>query len=214
MTIHFFGSKDKSMRTFPLLCRCLFLITLSLVFGSACRGQQSASAPQPEYSPTATIKDIMDAIVDPSADVVWESVQTIVTPAGVDERSPKTDEEWTNVRRGAIRVVEGTNLLMMPGRHVARPGEKSETPGVELEPEEIEANINKDRAQWNRLAKGLYDTSMEALKAIDAKDANALIDIGGRMDMACENCHTAYWYPNQPLPPADDPRFKGITPNK
>ena len=86
--------------------------------------------------------------------------------------------------------------------------------GARLEPEVIEANINKDRAQWNKLAKGLYDTSMEALKAIDAKDAQALVDIGGRMDMACENCHMTYWYPNQPLPPTDDPRFKGITPNK
>jgi hypothetical protein len=202
------------MRKLLLLCLCLFLVFLSLVSASACRGQQPASDPQPEYSPTATIKDIMDAIVDPSADVVWESVQTIVTPAGVDERQPRTDEEWAAVRRGAIRVVEGTNLLMMPGRHVARPHEKSETPGVELEPEEIEANINKDRAQWNKLAKGLYDTGMEALKAIEAKDVNALIDIGGRIDMACENCHMTYWYPNQPLPPADDPRFKTITPNK
>ena len=203
------------MRKLLLLCLCLFLVTLSLVVGSACRGQQTAAAfPQPEYAPTATIKDLMVSIIDPSADVVWESVQTIVTPAGVDERMPRTDEEWANVRGGALRVVEGTNLLMMPGRRVARPGEKSETPGVELEPEEIEANINKDRAQWNRLAKGLHDTSMEALKAIEARDVNALIDIGGRMDMSCENCHATYWYPNQPLPPADDPRFKEITPNK
>ena len=202
------------MRKSLLLGLTLLLVVLSVVFGSACRGQQQASAPQPEYAPTATIKDIMDAIIDPSADVVWESVQTIVTPAGTDERMPKTDEEWAAVRRGALRVVEGTNLLMMPGRHVARPHEKSETPGVELEPEEIEANINKDRAQWNKLAKGLYETSMEALKAIEAKDVNALIDIGGRMDMSCENCHMAYRYPNQPLPPADDPRFKTLTPNK
>ena len=201
------------MRKPLLLSLNLLLVVLSVVLGSACRGQQ-ASAPQPEYAPTATIKDIMDAIIDPSADVVWESVQTIVTPAGTDERMPKTDEEWAAVRRGALRVVEGTNLLMMPGRHVARPHEKSETPGVELEPEEIEANLNKDRAQWNKLAKGLYETGMEALKAIEAKDVSSLIDIGGRMDMACENCHMTYWYPNQPLPPADDPRFKTITPNK
>jgi hypothetical protein len=202
------------MRKPVLLCMTLFLVALSVAFWSACGSQQPASAPQPEYAPTATIKDIMDAIIDPSADVVWESVQTIVTPAGTDERMPKNDEEWAAVRRGALRVVEGTNLLMMPGRHVARPHEKSETPGVELEPEEIEANINKDRAQWNKLAKGLYETSMEALKAIEAKDVSALIDIGGRMDTACENCHMTYWYPNQPLPPADDPRFKTITPNK
>ena len=90
---------------------------------------------------------------------------------------------------------------MMPGRHVARPGEKSETPGVELEPEVIEANINKDRATWIKLAKGLHPASVGALQAIVAKNPQMLLDAGERMDMACENCHTTYWYPNQPLPP-------------
>ena len=155
----------------------------------------------------------MDAIVDPSADVVGSLFRPSSRQRELKRRCPRR----RGMGRGPSRCapsVEGTNLLMMPGRHVARPHEKSETPGVELEPEEIEANINKDRAQWNKLAKGLYDTSMEALKAIDAKDVNALIDIGGRMDMSCENCHMAYWYPNQPLPPSDDPRFKTLTPNK
>ena len=202
------------MRKPLLFSLCLFLVALSLVVGTACRSQQPASAVQPEYVPTATVKDLMLSLIDPAADVVWESVQTIVTPAGTEEKMPKTDEEWAAVRGGALRVVEGANLLMMPGRPVARPGEKSVTPGVELEPEEIEANINKDRAQWNKLAMGLHDITVEALKAIDARDVNALIEIGGRMDMACENCHSTYWYPNQPLPPIDDPRFKDITPNK
>jgi len=189
------------MRRFPwLLFLGVSLFSVSLFFAGACRAPQQASQ-QPEYAPTATIKDIMDAIVDPSADVVWESVATIVNTNGIEDRAPRTDEEWTNVRRGAIRVLEGTNLLMMPGRHVARPGEKSETPGVELEPEEIEANINKDRQKWNRLAKGLHDASLVALQAIDAKNAQAVVDAGEKMDMACENCHTTYWYPNEKLPP-------------
>ena len=86
----------------------------------------------------ATIKDIMDAVVDPAADVLWESVATIVSAAGTEERRPKTDEDWANVRRNAIRLVEGPNLLVMEGRHVARSGEKSENPGIELEPEQME----------------------------------------------------------------------------
>lgn len=188
------------MRRFSwLLFLGVSLFSVSLFFSSACQGRQPEQPPP--YTPTATIKDIMDSMVDPSADVVWESVATIVSAKGIEDRVPKTDEEWTNVRRGAIRVVEGANLLMMPGRHVARPGEKSETPGVELEPEEIEANINKDRATWNKLAKGLHDASLGALQAIDAKNAEAVMDAGEKIDNACENCHATYWYPNQPLPP-------------
>jgi hypothetical protein len=188
------------MQRFPwLLFLGVSLFSVSLSF-SACRGQQSEAA-QPAYTPTATVKDIMDSIVDPSADVVWESVATIVNEKGTEDRFPKTDEEWANVRRGAIRVAEGANLLMMPGRHVARPGEKSETPGVELEPEEMEANINKDRATWDRLAKGLHDATLGVLQAIDTKNVQGVLDYGEKLDMACEACHSTYWYPNQPLPP-------------
>ena len=185
----------------PRFSRLLFgsvsLFAVSLVVGSACRARQQV----PDYTTTATIKDIMDSIVDPSADVVWNSVSTMVSTAGIEEKAPKNDEEWADVRRGAIRLVEAPNLLMLPGRHVARPGEKSETPGVELEPEEMEARINKDREAWNRRAKALHDVSLEMLHAVEAKDREKMLEVGDRLDKACENCHLNYWYPNQVLPP-------------
>lgn len=189
------------MRRFSwLLSLGVSLCGVSLVFSSACRGRQQDSR-QPEYTPTATIKDIMDSIIDPSADVVWNSVATTVSAAGIEEKAPQTDEEWADVRRGAIRLVEAPNLLMLPGRHVARPGEKSESPGIELEPEEMEAHINQDREAWNRRAKALHDVSLEMLNAIEGKNIEKMLEIGDRLDKTCENCHLQYWYPNQVLPP-------------
>ena len=170
-----------------------FCVGVSLFLAAACR----APEPQPEYRPTATIKDIMDSIVDPSADFLWDSVATVVTTTGTEERAPRNDEEWTNVRRRAIQLVEATNLLQIPGRHVARPGEKSANPGIELGPEEIEKVINQDRAAWINFAHGLHDAVVPALKAIETKDAQALSDAGEKIDSACENCHLKYWYPNQ-----------------
>jgi hypothetical protein len=189
------------MRRFPwLLFLGVSIFAVSLLFGSACRGRQQESG-QPEYTPTATIKDIMLSIIDPSADVVWESVATVVTPTGTEERVPRTDEEWTDVRRGAIRVVEATNLLMMPGRRVARPGEKSEFPGIELDPEEMDVLIAKDREAWNRRAKALHDAGVATLQAIDARDREKMFETGEQLEIACESCHLQYWYPNQVLPP-------------
>ena len=168
-------------------------VGVSLFLAAAC----GARDPQPEYRPTATIKDIMDSTVDPSADFLWDSVATVVTAAGTEERAPRTDEEWINVRRRAIQLLEATNLLQVPGRHVAKPGEKSENPGIELGPEEIETVINQDRAAWIKFAHGLHDAVVPALKAIEAKNVQALSDAGEQIDTACENCHLKYWYPNQ-----------------
>ena len=143
----------------------------------------------------------MDSIVDTNADVVWLSVSTVSSEKGLIETRPKTDDDWAKVRHGAIALAEAANLLMIPGRHVARPGEKSETPGVELEPEEMEALINKDRATFYKRATALHDAAMVALKAIEAKDADQVFEVGSKIEEACENCHSQYWYPNEKIPP-------------
>lgn len=197
------------MRRFAALVGAGLCALGSIGFGAACR--TSPVDPPPEYTTTATIKDIMMSIVDPSADVVWESVKTVVGPDGSHDVAPHTDEEWLEVRKGAVRLAEATNLLMMPGRDVARPGEKSEAPGAELEPPEMEALISKDRAAWYARIKALHDAAELALKAVDAKDSAAVLDVGDRMERACENCHLQYWYPNQVLPPgyAEPPPLRG-----
>ena len=90
----------------------------ALLTVSACQSSASTPAPapaQPVYAPTATIKDIMLSIVDPSADVVWLSVTTVQSSAGTVDTAPKNDEEWKKVRQGAIALTEASNLLMMPG---------------------------------------------------------------------------------------------------
>ncbi len=166
-------------------------VGILLVVAGACKARQ----PEVEYRPTATVKDIMDSLVDPSADTLWDSVETIISAAGIEEKAPHTDEEWLNLRRNAVRLVEATNLLLMPGRHVARPGEKAEAPEVELGPEEIDKRINADRAQWVTLAHGLHDEAVRALQAIDAKSVPNLFAAGDKLDGACERCHQVYWYP-------------------
>jgi cytochrome c556 len=166
-----------------------------LVVVAACSAPAPAAKKEPPFRKTATIKDIMDSMVDPSADFLWESVATIVTKAGTEERRPRTDDDWKKVRRAAITLVEATNLLIMDGRAVAKPGEKSENPGIELSPEAIRRVMDDDPDTLIKLAGSLHDAGMKALAAIDAKNADALSDAGEVIDNACETCHLKYWYP-------------------
>jgi hypothetical protein len=188
------------------------LITACVVVTGACSGPrstvpasasaQTAPAPgtEPIYTPTATIKDVMDDIVDPAGDLVWDATSVVVDQKGTKETLPRTDEDWKTVKRGAMLLVEGANLLQMPGRHMARAGEKSEVPGVELEPSEMEALVNKDRASWNKHAQDLHAAGLEVLQAVEAKDSQKLFEVGGKLDSACESCHKSYWYPNEKVP--------------
>jgi|SRR5688572_9073808 len=184
--------------------RSLILVVCAAVAAGSCQSKQpepaAPAADQPSYTTTATIKDIMLHIVDPAGDMVWDSVGTVIDKKGLHETAPTTDEDWNKVRNGVITLIEASNLLMIPGRAMARPGEKSIAPGVELEPAEMEVLVNKDRAGWNQRARDLHNISVKVLEIVDKKDAAGLFDIGEDLDRACENCHRAYWYPNESIP--------------
>ena len=152
-----------------------------------------------------TIKDIMEGIVDPSSDLLWDSVATDITAAGVVEKRPQTDEEWAMVESAALMLAEAPNLLKMPGRKVARPGQKTQSEGPdapELTAEQIYAKINSNRPLFIKYANGLQNTAKKALAAARARDVNGLFDVGEEIDTACENCHLEYWYPNERKPKA------------
>ena len=160
-------------------------------------GGCSRSVPRaPELATEATIKDLMDAMVDPSAEYLFDNIVEIVDEKGIIDKTPKNDAEWKEVRRRAVMLVEAPNLLVTPGRIVARPGEKAEYPEVELHPEQIQQLIDGDRDAWIRRARRLQDAATLALKAIDAKDKKELFSKLGDVDKACESCHLHYWYPN------------------
>ncbi len=172
----------------------LILVMVSILFCASYAGQKPDYA---EYRPTTTIKDLMDGIVDPAADAIWDSVATTMTTKGKEEKAPHTQEEWAKVRGSALQLVEASNLLQIPGRHVAKPGEENNQ-GIELQPDQIETLISQDRKAWIGFAHGLHDAATQAVNAADAKDPAKILESGEQIDNACEHCHQRYWYPHQP----------------
>ena len=193
------------MRTYLISASCF----ACLVFVVACHKAETPPATETAQTaqvdptwqvPAATVKDLMLAIIDTNADVVWESVSSVSNEKGVQETRPQTNEDWQKVLHGALALAEGANMLMIPGRRVARPGEKSETPGVELEPEEMDALIARDPVAFHKRAADLRTAALEVLDAVDKKDADKVFEIGEHIERACENCHSHYWYPNEKIP--------------
>src|SRR6202030_2036222 len=90
------------------------LIASLLVIETACRTKAPQPPPQaPDLLRLATIKDIMDSMVEPSGDFVFESVQEIADEQGITEKAPKTDREWENVRHHLFVLLEAPNLMTM-----------------------------------------------------------------------------------------------------
>jgi len=192
---------------------CATVATLALGLAACSQNQAppaAAAAPQIPFQPDASIQDLMENVVDHNADILWESVAVISSEKGIEERMPRTDEEWATVRAAAVTLAEATNLLMIPGRKVAHEGkvlQDSEVEGI-LKAEQIQALIDGDRTKFGSKALALHSAALAALAAIDAKDHNKLSDVGGAIDEACEQCHTTYWYPDEKKPEeaADAPK--------
>ncbi|PWT85206.1 MAG: hypothetical protein C5B57_03400, partial [Blastocatellia bacterium] len=190
------------------------LLALSAVASSHCSSKPAA--PSPELKPLVSIKELMENIIDPIADNIFDAVGVDVTAQGTVETKPVTDEDWAKVRQGAVTLAEGTNLLKMP-RRVAPPGDKNNSNGAnapELSPEQIQVKIDQDRALWSRHADELRDQALAILDIIKAKDADALFDAGSRLDKACENCHLEYWYPGDKKAVLEDEAKRATVPSR
>jgi hypothetical protein len=175
----------------------LLLVSALLFQQCTAKPAPAAAAAQPDLTPIVSIKELMENVIDPIADNIFDAVGTDVTAKGVVDTSPKTDEDWAKVRQGAVTLAEGSNLLKMR-RAVAPPGDKNNSGGPnapELSPEQIQAKIDQDRALWNKHAEELRDSAIKVLAIVKAKNTDALFQAGSEIDMVCENCHLEYWYP-------------------
>lgn len=145
----------------------------------------------------------MDAVIDPAADALWDSVSITETVKGTVFRQPHTDEEWQEARRHAISLIEGTNLLIMDGRKLVAPGSPvldQGTSGV-LSAEEGQKLLDSKHATFVEFARALRDAGEQMLTSIDKKDSTGMMNAGAAMDGICESCHLTFWYPNQVIPP-------------
>ena len=164
---------------------------------------QSAPAPPAANSPfipSSSIRELMQSMVAPSAQGLWDSVGRVSDAKGTRDIAPKTDDEWAAVRRHAVSLMESTNLLMMSGRHVARAGDQTNKaedadPGAELPPATIEKRINQEWAVWIGMAQALHTSAASMLDAVDKKDVARLESTGSDLDGVCETCHLTFWYP-------------------
>ncbi len=178
---------------------------VALLAGAAAATSKPAAPPSADdgLEAVATIQDIMENVVDPSADALWASVSSTTTASGTENRQPRTEEEWKAVRRYAISLAEAPNLLLTPGRRVAEAGGKLEDAHVKgiLGPEDIAREIAADRPAFVERARALRVAAKKALAAIDARNVAGLFEAGTALDDACESCHVKYWYPNDTRPP-------------
>ncbi|MEC8952680.1 MAG: hypothetical protein VYB87_06010, partial [Acidobacteriota bacterium] len=65
-------------------------LLLGVILMAAC--EAPSTAPPPPFTPVGDVQQLMEMVIDPAADIVWEAVGTIVTFDGTEEIFPRSDE--------------------------------------------------------------------------------------------------------------------------
>jgi len=188
------------MHSGRLVAAATLILSSALVLQQCSRPAPPPPAAAEDLKPIVSVRELMQTIIDPLADNIFDAVGSDVTEKGVVERRPTTDEDWAKVMQGAVALAEGTNLLKMHPR-LAAPADYTFDPkergagAPELAPAEIQKKIEADPALWNKNANGLRDEALKVIEIVKARDADKLFAAGSDIDKACENCHLEYWYP-------------------
>jgi hypothetical protein len=154
-----------------------FIVSMGLFvsgIGFVIAAERSARATVPEAAPAAalvpavaTVKQVMNGIVQPGASAVWDSVSTIVSENGVEEKRPRTTDEWAQVSTSAAMVIESANLLMDPGRAI-------------------------DTGEWAAMARAMAASAGKALEFANAQNVDGILQVGDELNRTCDNCHERY----------------------
>jgi len=80
---------------------------------------------------------------------------------------PKDAKAWTRIENQAVALAESGNLLMIGDRVT-------------------------DQGDWMKFARALVDASADAVKAAEARNADAMSTASDAVYETCENCHMKY----------------------
>ncbi len=141
------------------------IVAAAALFAASCGGEPPAGPP---FRTDNTVSVLMANMLDPAADLLWDAVGTVIDETGETYWEPETEEDWLQVKLGAMALAESANLLMMENRA-------------------------RDQDQWIRLNEAMADAAMLAFEAAEAEDPQRIFDLGEVVYETCNNCHTLYW---------------------
>jgi hypothetical protein len=127
----------------------------------------AAATAAPAGPPLASTRQIMAAITRPTADAVFQSVQTNVSDKGVEEIFPRNDDEWALLGAQAAALGESGRLIMTEGRAV-------------------------DTGDWMKMSQAMIDAAKQTLAAVEKRNPEAVLESGEAVNVSCDSCHERY----------------------
>ena len=145
-------------------------ILLAVVLVTACSSPDESAesmVASENYDTTLNVQEIMNLVLEPASEILWDSGGWIMDASGTEELFPTTDDGWEYVRAQAAVVVESGNMLALPDRA-------------------------EDNDAWIIYSKGLSSAGLMAMEAAAAQNEEDFFQAGAQLYSVCTACHQAY----------------------
>jgi hypothetical protein len=116
------------------------------------------------FQPVATVGQVMDALVVPQSQALFDAV---AYENGQLTRAPRTDDEWHQLQMRALSIAEAGNLLLIAPRL-------------------------RDTGDWRQFSRAMTTRAADVARAAEARDVDRLLDTGGALYETCTACHQKY----------------------
>ena len=158
------------------------LVILATVAASL--AAQTATKKGPAATPAAAqtpanLLQLMRGILYPASNVIFAAqsdefgkIKPAKDPSTATDPLMSTYGGWQAVENAALALVEGANLLTLPGRKCAN--------GID---------VPLRNPDWAKFVQGLREAGMKTYKAAQAKNQDNILDAAEAMTTACANCH-------------------------
>jgi hypothetical protein len=162
----------------------LVVLVSVFVVGCAAPSQppaESAAPAGPAPQAYSNLAQVMQAIPFPASNLIFDTQSSDPGAAKTADGSNATAQYsgvyggWTAVENAAMALSETANLIMIPGRLC-----KNGRP------------VPLDQEAFRKAAQGLIDAGQASLKAAQAKDLDAMVEVSGTVSDACAACHEKY----------------------
>lgn len=133
----------------------------------ACVGSTHHGAAKQHAEPAMPMKEFMAHVIAYSAKDLWSRQGWVTDHAGEHSLFPSTEQGWEEAESSALVLAELIGLLSQPERRM------DNVPG------------------WDGTVQLLRTLALDSAGAAVRKDQEAFMQLGIRIDEACESCHVA-----------------------
>jgi cytochrome c556 len=123
---------------------------------------QQPAGPAADGRPLVTVKELMEKTITPATNTLWNAFDP-----------PATDQQWASLEEAAVTLLVAANVTALGGTG-ATDGEWAKQPA------------------WKAFDQAMINAAYDALRAIRARDHDALLAAGDALYPPCEGCHLQF----------------------